>query len=131
MDNTPIVIPETKEKLNRIREKFNNMNMSDDVANKVQRFEVASNVLKIATALIGITTAIDFFVPDGIPFIDEALLTTLTAALATASKIVNNKINDLVTKGKTSLSPDDVIALGSQLGKMKRSKKKDEPKEKK
>ena len=119
----PLVIPEKKEKLDKIKEKYNDMQMSDDVAKKIQHLEIAGKALKVATAIVGVITVIDFFVPDGIPVVDEALLAGATTALGAISSTVENKIGDLVRDGKTNITTDEIIDLGGQLGKIVKDKK--------
>ena len=121
----PLIIPESKEKLDNIRKKYNNMNMSDDIANKVNHLEITGQVLKTAAILVGVVTVVDFFVPDALPVVDEVVLTTATTVLATISKTVDKKVDDLVNTGETKITANDVISIGSQLGKLAKNKKKE------
>jgi hypothetical protein len=90
-----VIVPEKKEKIERIKRKYNNMEMSDDTAKKIRNLEVVNNVLVAATGLVGCATVINYFVPDALPFVDEIVMTGATTLLGSASAIVKNKITDL------------------------------------
>ena len=88
-----VIVPEKKEKIERIKRKYNNMEMTDDTAKKIRTLEATNNILLAATGVVGVATVINYFVPDMVPFVDEAIMTGATALLGSASAIVKNKIN--------------------------------------
>ena len=91
-----VIVPEKKEKIERIKRKYNNMEMADDTAKKIRTLEVVNNVLIAATGVVGCATVINYFVPDALPFVDEAVMTGATALLGSASTIVKNKIDSII-----------------------------------
>lgn len=110
-----IIVPEKKEKIERIKRKYQNMEMSDDTAKKIKNLEVVNNILVAATGVVGILTVVNYFVPDPVPGIDEAVMTGATALLGSASTIVKNKINDLAATGTTEVKMEEVTKLSDQL----------------
>ena len=115
------MVPEKKEKIERIKRKYNNMLMSDDTANKIRTLEVVNNVLLAATGIAGIGTVISYFpLPDDAlgPYggwIDEAVFTGATVLFTSASAIVKNKINDLASSGSTEVKMEEVTKLSDEL----------------
>ena len=134
MDNTErqvMVIPESKKKINNIKKKYNNLEMTDETAEKIGRLEILNNVLKLATVGAGLITVIDFFIPDPVPLLDEALLGGITLALKSGNSIVESKIKDYATTGEASLSMKDcetirdrLIAIGKELNQREKGKSK-------
>ena len=116
-----VMVPEKKEKIERIKRKYQNMEMSDDTAKKIKNLEVANNILVAATGIVGILTVINYFVPDPVPGIDEVVMTGATALLGSASTIVKNKINDLAETGITEVKMEEVTKLSEQMGNVARS----------
>lgn len=121
-----VIIPESKKKINKIKQKYKNLAMSDETAEKIGRLEILNNVLKTATIGAGLITVIDFFIPDPVPLADEALLTGITVALKSGNSIVENKINSLATTGQASLNMADceeiknrLVDIGNELSKKK------------
>ncbi len=110
-----VIVPEKKEKIERIKRKYNNMEMADDTAKKIRTLEVVNNVLIAATGVVGCATVINYFVPDALPFVDEAVMTGATALLGSASTIVKNKINDLAATGTAEAQMDEVTKLSGQM----------------
>ena len=110
-----VIIPEKKEKIEKIKMKYKNMSMSDNTAKKIMRLEITNKILKAATAAVGVLTFIDIIVPDPIPGIDEAILTGATALLGSAAAIVNNKIEDLANTDNADLKMEEVNLLSKQL----------------
>ena len=110
-----VIVPEKKEKIERIKRKYNNMAMTDDTAKKIKNLEVVNNVLLVATGIVGVATVVNYFVPDPVPGIDEAIMTGATALLGSASTIVKNKINDLAATGTTEMKMEEVTNLSSQM----------------
>lgn len=110
-----VIVPEKKEKIERIKRKYQNMEMSDDTAKKIKNLEVVNNILVAATGVVGILTVVNYFVPDPVPGIDEAVMTGATALLGSASTIVKNKINDLAATGTTEVKMEEVTKLSDQL----------------
>ena len=110
-----VIVPEKKEKIERIKRKYNNMAMTDDTAKKIKNLEVVNNVLLVATGIVGVATVVNYFVPDPVPGIDEAIMTGATALLGSAATIVKNKINDLAATGTTEMKMEEVTNLSNGL----------------
>lgn len=110
-----ILIPEKKEKIERIKRKYQNMELSDDAAQKIRTLEVVNNILISATGLVGVATVVNYFIPDALPFVDEAVMTGVTALLGSASTVVKNKINDLAATGTTEVKMEEVTKLSGEL----------------
>ncbi|MBE6146506.1 MAG: hypothetical protein E7171_07790 [Firmicutes bacterium] len=115
-----VIVPEKKEKIERIKRKYQNMEMADDTAKKIKNLEVVNNILVAATGVVGILTVVNYFVPDPVPGIDEAVMTGATALLGSASTIVKNKINDLAATGTTEVKMEEVTKLSDQLSNVAR-----------
>lgn len=115
-----VIVPEKKEKIERIKRKYQNMEMSDDTAKKIKNLEVVNNILVAATGVVGILTVVNYFVPDPVPGIDEVVMTGATALLGSASTIVKNKINDLAATGTTEVKMEEVTKLSDQLSNVAR-----------
>ena len=118
-----VMVPEKKEKIERIKRKYKNMEMTDDTAKKIRTLEVVNNVLIAATGLAGIGTAISYFpLPDdAVGFIwDEAIFTGATVLLGSASAIVKNKINDLAATGTAEVQTDEVSKLSGEMANVAR-----------
>ena len=81
--------------------------------------EVTSNVLKTATFISGVITTFDWLIPDNIPFLDEIVLTGLTALLSSGTKIVDKKIDDLAKTGSTRVEMNDISDLSSKMKNLK------------
>ncbi|MBE6147234.1 MAG: hypothetical protein E7168_02745 [Firmicutes bacterium] len=116
MSRESILIPEKKTKIDKIKKKYDNMTMSDDVASKIIKLEITNRLLKVAATSVGIITAIDFVVPDPVLGLDEISLAALTGLFSYASNVVDNKIDDLVTSGNTKVQLSEVNKLTEQLG---------------
>lgn len=110
-----VIVPEKKEKIERIKRKYNNMEMTDDTAKKIRALEITNNVLAAATGAVGIATIVNYFVPDPVPGIDEAVMTGVTALLGSATTIVSNKIKDLAATGTTDVKMEEVTKLSEQM----------------
>lgn len=113
-----VIVPEKKDKIERIKRKYNNMEMTDDTAKKIRNLEVVNNVLLVATGIAGIGTAISWLpLPDDIAgvWLDEAIFTGATVLLTSASAIVKNKINDLAATGTTEMKMEEVTQLSNEL----------------
>ena len=119
MERKAVVVPEDKRKIEKIKKKYNNPNMTDEVANKIIKLEVTSNVLKTATFISGVITTFDWLIPDNIPFLDEIVLTGLTALLSSGTKIVDKKIDDLAKTGSTRVEMNDISDLSSKMKNLK------------
>ena len=117
MTNTrsSVVIPEKKEKIENIKKKYNKMSMSDSTASKIEKLEITNNILKTADIGAGIVTFIDIVTLDPAPLIDEAVLTGVTTLLSTSSKIIENKINNLVESDKINLQMEEATIIGKQI----------------
>ena len=110
-----VIVPEKKEKIERIKRKYENMSMTDDTAKKIRALEITNNVLAAATGAVGIATIVNYFVPDPVPGIDEAVMTGVTALLGSATTIVSNKIKDLAATGTTDVKMEEVTKLSEQM----------------
>ena len=113
-----VIVPEKKEKIERIKRKYQNMEMTDDTAKKIKNLEVVNNILVAATGVVGILTVVNYFVPDPVPGIDEAVMTGATALLGSATSIVSNKIKDFAATGSTDVKMEEVTKLSEQMGKV-------------
>ena len=114
-DRKIVVVPEKKERIAKIKQKYNNMSMSDNTADKIWKLQITNGILKAATAAVGIITVIDCFAFDPIFALDEAALTAITGLLAGASKMVDNKIEDLANSEHTDLKMEEISNLSNQL----------------
>lgn len=115
MARKTVVVPTEKEKIDKIKEKYNNIQMSDDSAKKIQKLAIANKILKGATFIVGAVTVIDWIIPDPVLGIDEAVLTALTTLLGTATKTVENKIDDIANTGNAELEREEAEKLGNQM----------------
>jgi len=114
MERQAVYVNEKKEKIEKIRKKYENMNLSDNAALKINNLEVTNNILKTATAIVGLVTVINWFVPDAIPFIDETILTGLTALLGSSSKIIENNIESLNKNGSSEVKMEEIQKIAGQ-----------------
>lgn len=115
MARKTVIIPENKEVINKIKTKYNNMEMSDNTALKIASLEVTNKILKKTANIAGIAFIIDLIVPDPIIGVDEILLGTITAATKTANSIINNKIDELALNGETELQTEEINKLASSI----------------
>lgn len=111
-----VIINDNKQRIQNIKAKYNNMQMSDKAAKKIISLEGTSKLLKLATTGVGIITIIDFIVPDPVLGLDEVALASITGVLGYASSLVNNKINDLASNGETTMQMDEITGLTEQIG---------------
>lgn len=111
-----VYVKEKKAKLDKIKKKYKNMQMSDDTANKISKLEVVNTVLKAATAVAGVVTVVDYFVPDGVFGLDEVALTAITGLLGYASTLVDNKIDKVANDEDASIQLSEVTKLSEQIG---------------
>ena len=111
MERKTVVIPEKKIKIEKIKEKYNNLSMKDETAKKIIALELTNGILKAATVGAGLITVIDYFIPDPVPIIDEAILTGITTLLGTSTKIVQNKIDELAVSDNTTLKMEEINKL--------------------
>ncbi len=109
--------------IEKIKTKYNNLNMSNETAYKIQKLERVNKALVAATTVCGIITFIDFIVPDPVLFVDEAVLTGITSLLGTASGIVNKNIKSLVNNENTDFTMQDVQKLTNQINSIKNVQK--------
>ena len=109
--------------IEKIKTKYNNLNMSNETAYKIQKLERVNKALVAATTICGIITVIDFIVPDPVLFVDEAVLTGITSLLGTASGIVNKNIKSLVNNENTDFTMQDVQKLTNQINSIKNVQK--------
>lgn len=123
MSREAVIVPEKKSKIEKIKRKYNNMAMDDNVAEKISRLEVTNNILKAATGVVGVVAALDWIILDPVPGVDEAVFTGATALLGLASSIVGNKIDDLANTGNADLQMDEVNKLSNQLSEVAKKTK--------
>ena len=116
MSRESVFIAEKKDRIQKIKKKYNNMQMSDETAAKIYRLDVTSNVLKAATAVVGVITVIDLFVPDPVLGIDEVGLTAITGLLGYVSTLVDNKAKSLANDEDASIQMEEVTKLTEQIG---------------
>lgn len=116
MSREAVFVPEKKKRLEKIKKKYKNLEMSDETAAKVYRLDVASNVLKAATAVVGVVTVIDLFVPDPVFGIDEAGLTALTTLLGGACAFIDKKAENIANDEDASIKMEEVTQLSAQIG---------------
>lgn len=114
MARKTVVIPEKKQKIENIKRKYKQPDMSDKTAQKIQRLEITNGALKTAVAVSGIITVIDLIVPDPAPLVDEAVLVGCTTLLQLSSSIVDKKIDSLVNNEPTAVSINDMNNLTTQ-----------------
>lgn len=128
MSRETVFVTTSKKKIYNIKQKYKNMQMSDDTAAKIVRLDTANSILKAATAAVGIITIVDFCVPDPVLGLDEAALSALTGVLGYASSVVSNKIEKIANSEDASLQMDEITTLTGQLtdavGKVKQSRSK-------
>ena len=115
MSREAVYVKEKKNKIDKIKKKYNNMYMSDETAAKIVRLDVANNVLKAATAAVGIVTVIDLFVADPVFGLDEVGLGAITGLLGYASSLVDNKIEKIANEEDASVQMDEVTKLSEQI----------------
>ena len=115
MSRKMVVVPENKKKLENIKKKYKNMQMSDDDASKILRLEATNRILKGVTVGVGIITAIDFFVPDPVLGLDEAALTAITTLAGYSVSVVNNKIDAIANGDNLTLEMYEINKLSGQL----------------
>ena len=109
--------------IEKIKTKYNNLNMSNETAYKIKKLEKVNKALVAATAVCGIITVIDYIVPDPVLFVDEAVLTGITSLLGTASGIVNKNIKSLVNNENAEFTMQDVQNLTNQINSIKNVQK--------
>ena len=64
----------SKDVLNKIKEKYDALEMTDETAKKVYSLEITSKALKKVTQALGVITTIDLVIIDPVFGIDEAIL---------------------------------------------------------
>lgn len=115
MARKTVIIPEKKEVINNIREKYNNLEMAEGTALKIASLEVTNEILAKAVKVAGVAFVIDLIVPDPVIGIDEALLGTITAATKTANVIITNKIGELAATGTTEMKVEEITRLATSI----------------
>lgn len=118
MARETVVIPEQKRRIEKIKKKFNNPEMTDSTATKIASLEATNKLLKAATVGAGVITVIDLFTPDPVFGLDEAALASITGLLKYSSTVVDNKIDSLAKSDDVSLQMDEVTKLTEQLSKV-------------
>ena len=106
---------EDEKKIEKIKEKYHNLEMSDEVAKKIQRLEVVNKILSVSMVAAGIATVIDIAIPDPVLGLDEALLTMLTASISKAKKTVKSHIDELAVNGTTEIKADKVTEFTNSI----------------
>ncbi len=115
MSRKTVVVPEKKEVINKIREKYNNLEMTEKTALKIASLEATNEILDKASKIAGVAFVIDLIVPDPIIGMDEALLGAITATTKTANVIINNKIGELASNGTTEMKTEEIAKLASSI----------------
>ncbi len=110
-----IVVEEKKNKIENIKRKYRNLEMSDATAQKIRKLEITNGILKAAAIAAGVLTAIDIIIPDPLPGLDEAVFTGVTILLGTGCNIIENKINSLANQQDASIKIDEITKLSGQL----------------
>lgn len=110
-----VFVPEKKKKIEKIKKKYKNPEMSDSTALKIGSLRVANGILKAATTMVGLITVIDLFIPDPVLGLDEAALAGLTGLLKFSSTLVENKINELAVSDTTSVNMSEVDEFTNKL----------------
>ena len=115
MSRETVMLKEKKSKVEKIREKYKNPNLSEADANKIARLETTNKILNGATAIAGVITVIDLFVPDPCFGLDEAALAALTGLLGGASAFVDNKIDKIAKEANADIQMEEVNKLSGQI----------------
>lgn len=116
MSREAVFVKEPKKKIEKIKNKYNNYEMSDSTARKIATLEITGNVLKLATVASGVITAVDLLIPDPVLGLDEAGLAAITGLLTYSTTLVDKKINDLANVGNTTFEGEEAQKLASQIG---------------
>ena len=114
-ERVTVIVPEKKEKIEKIGQKYNNPNLSTADAIKIQTLEVVNKILSAAAGIAGVAFVIDLIIPDPVIGIDEAALGFITTATTSANVIVQNKINAIANSQDASLKGEEVQKLASQI----------------
>ena len=114
-ERVTVIVPEKKEKIEKLRQKYNNPNLSTADAIKIQTLEVVNKILSAAAGIAGVAFVIDLIIPDPVIGIDEAALGFITTATTSANVIVQNKINAIANSQDASLKGEEVQKLASQI----------------
>lgn len=115
MARKTVIIPEKKEVINNIREKYNNLEMAEGTALKIASLEATNEILAKAVKVAGVAFVIDLIVPDPVIGIDEALLGAITVATKTANVIITNKIGELAATGTTEMKVEEITRLATSI----------------
>jgi len=117
MERTMVVVPEKKKRIEKIKAKYNNLQMDDKTAGTIRSLEILNNVLVGATVAAGVTTFIDVIVPDPVLVMDEAGLMAITGLLKYSSSLVENKIQELAAGDDANLKMDEAAKLAKEIEK--------------
>lgn len=115
MARKTVIVPEKKEVINKIKEKYNNAEMTDQTALKIASLETTNKILSAAKTVSLVAFVIDLVVPDPVIGVDEAVLGVIWQATKTANKIVNNKIDDLSKNGTAEMQTEEALKLADSL----------------
>ena len=110
-----LVFKEDKKKIEKIKKKYKNVSMSDEVASKINKLEITNKLLGHAMLIAGFATVIDFVAPDPVLFLDEAGLVAITTCLKFVRGNIKFHIKDLAKNGDTEISDEEVNSLASRL----------------
>ena len=116
MERSAIYIDEKKEKIDKIRKKYNNVLLEAKQAEKIIKLESTNEILTTATKIVGILTVINWIIPDTLPIIDEAILTGIATLLGTSSKIVENNIDSIAETGSSQVKIEEIEKLINKAG---------------
>ena len=120
MKRNAIYIDEKKEKIEKIKTKYNNLVLDDSQVEKIVKLEATNEILTAATKIVGILTIINWIIPDTLPLIDEVILTGITTLLNSSSKIVKNNIDSIAKTGNTQIKIDEIEKITNQASQIVR-----------
>jgi len=115
MDRETVFIPEKKQKIEQIKKKYNNMELSDSAADKIIQLESTNNLLRTASIVAGIVTVINFIIPDPILGLDEIAMAAITGLFKSISSVIDNKIDALANSQDATLQLNEINKLSEQL----------------
>lgn len=99
----------------KIKDKYNKPDMSDEVASKIKKLEILNKLFIIGTVIIGVITIIDIFTPDPLFLLDEATLAAITGLLKTLSSITKKKIATLIETNSLKITSKEIEDLSKDV----------------
>ncbi len=114
----------SKDVLNKIKEKYDALEMTDEAAKKVYSLEITSKTLKKVTQALGVITTIDLVIIDPVFGIDEAILIGLTSILGIAYKYVKGSVDSVIETGSMKdIDKEDLESIAYTCANMINSSK--------